>query len=144
MFERLIVPLDLEEESSWRKALPVALDYARHTGAELHVMTVVSDDMLRMTVVAQLIPEGYEQKLMEDAQSRLARLVEVNVPDDITVRRAVRRGSIYKEIIRYARDNEADLIIMAAHRPEISDFVLGPNAAQVVRHADCSVWTVRE
>ena len=144
MFVKMIAPIDLEEESSWRKVLPVAVDYARHTGAELHVMTVVPDDMLRMTVVAQLIPEGYEQKLMDDAQGRLARLTEENVPDDLIVRHAVRRGSVYKEVIRYARETQADLIIMAAHRPEIADYLLGPNAAQVVRHADCSVWTIRE
>lgn len=144
MFEKLIVPIDLEEESSWRKALPVAVDYARHTGAELHVMTVVPDDMLRMTVVAQLIPEGYEQKLMENTKERLANLIETQVSDGVSVRQGVRQGSIYREIIRYARDCQADLIIMAAHRPEIADFLLGPNAAQVVRHADCSVWTIRE
>ena len=144
MFVNMVVPIDLDEESSWRKVLPVAVDYARHTGAELHVMTVVPDDMLRMTVVAQLIPEGYEQKLIDDAQGRLARLTEANVPDDVTVRQAVRRGSVYKEIIRYARDSQADLIIMAARRWEISDYLLGPNAAQVVQHANCSVWTIRE
>ena len=144
MFRRIVVPIDLEEESSWHKVLPVAVDYTRHTEAELHVMTVIPDDMLRMTVVAQLIPEDYEQKLMEDAQARLARLTEEHVPEELTVRRVVRQGSVYKEIIRYARDTQADLIIMAAHRPEIADYLLGPNAAQVVRHADCSVWTVRE
>ena len=86
MFRRIVVPIDLEEQSSWHKALPVAVDYSRHTGAELHVMTVVPDDMLRMTIVAQIIPEGYEQKLMDDAQGRLARLTEENVPDDLIVR----------------------------------------------------------
>jgi len=144
MFQKIVVPVDLEEESSWRKTLPVAMDYARHTEAELHVMTVVPDHLLRMTVVAQLIPAGHEQKLMEDAQERLASLVETNISDELTVRQAVRGGSVYKEILRYARDAQADLIIMTAHRPEISDYLLGPNAAQVVRHADCSVWTIRE
>lgn len=144
MFRTIVVPVDLEEESSWHKALPVAIDYARHAAAELHVITVVPDNMLRMTVVAQLIPEDYEEKLRSDASERLSRLLETTVPDDMTVQRAVRLGSIYKEIIRYARDNRADLIIMAAHRPELSDYLLGPNAAQVVRHADCSVWSIRE
>ena len=144
MFRKIIVPIDLEEQSSWQKTLTVAVDYTRHIEAELHVMTVVPDHMLKMTVVAQLIPEDYEQKLMEDAQERLASLVKANIPDELSVRQAVRRGSVYKEVIRYARDIQADLIIMAAHRPEISDYLLGPNAAQVVRHADCSVWTIRE
>ena len=143
MFRKIIVPIDLEEESSWTKALPIAVDYARHTGADLHAITVVPDHLLKMTVVAQLIPEGYEEKLMDDAERRLSQLIEVKVPEDLSVRQAVRRGSVYKEILRYARDVQADLIIMAAHRPELSDYLLGPNAGQVVRHANCSVWTVR-
>jgi nucleotide-binding universal stress UspA family protein len=143
MFQRIIVPIDLEEESSWHKVLPVAIDYARHVGAELHVISVVPDHMLRMTVVAQLIPEDYEERLIGDVQDRLSRLLEANVPKDIAVQRAVRLGSVYREIMRYARDTQADLIIMAAHRPELSDYLLGPNAAQVVRHANCSVWTIR-
>ena len=143
MFRRIIVPIDLEEESSWHKVLPVAIDYARHVEAELHVISVVPDHMLRMTVVAQLIPEDYEEKLIGDAQGRLSRLLETNVPKDIAVQQAVRLGSVYREIMRYARDTQADLIIMAAHRPELSDYLLGPNAAQVVRHSDCSVWTIR-
>jgi nucleotide-binding universal stress UspA family protein len=144
MFQKIIVPIDLEEESSWHKVLPVAVDYCRHAGAELHVMTVVPDQLLKMTVVAQLISEDYEQRLMEDARERLANLIEANVSDGVNVRQAVRGGSVYKEIIRYVRDVGGDLIIMAAHKPEISDYLLGPNAAQVVRHADCSVWTIRE
>ena len=144
MFQTIIVPIDLDQESSWHRALAVAVDYARHAGAELHVMTVVPDHMLKMTVVAQLIPEGYEEKLMDDAKQRLSRLLKAKVPGDIAVRQAVRLGSIYKEILRYARDVQADLIILGAHRPDISDYLLGANAAQIVRHATCSVWTVRE
>ena len=144
MVQRIVVPIDLEEESSWRKVLPTAADYARHSGAELCVMTVVPDHLIKMTVVAQLIPEGYEEKLVADAKARLAELVKARLPADLAVQQAVRQGSVYKEILRYARDAEADLIIMAAHRPEMTDYLLGPNAAQIVRHADCSVWVVRE
>jgi nucleotide-binding universal stress UspA family protein len=136
--------VDLDEESSWRKALPVAVDFARHGGARLHVMTVVPDEHIRMTIVAQLIPEGYEQRIVDDAKQRLSALLKQHAPDDLPIQQAVRRGGIYKEILRYARDTGADLVIMAAHRPEMRDYLLGSNAAQIVRHADCSVWVVRE
>jgi nucleotide-binding universal stress UspA family protein len=35
------------------------------------------------------------------------------------------------------------MIVMASHRPELKDYLLGPNAARVVRHAECSVLVVR-
>ena len=36
------------------------------------------------------------------------------------------------------------LIVMGSHHPELKDYLLGPNAAKVMRHADCSVMVVRE
>jgi nucleotide-binding universal stress UspA family protein len=144
MVQKIVVPLDLDEESSCRKTLPTAVDYARHSGAQLHVLTVVPDEHFKMTIVAQLISEDYEQRIVDDARERLSTFLKQHGPADVPVEQSVRRGSIYKEILRYARDTEADLVIMAAHRPEMSDFLLGSNAAQIVRHADCSVWIVRE
>lgn len=38
----------------------------------------------------------------------------------------------------------ADLIVIGSHRPEMGDFLLGPNAARVVRHSKVSVLVVRE
>jgi nucleotide-binding universal stress UspA family protein len=143
VFHTIVVPIDLEQESSWVKTLPVAVHYATDMEAKLHVITVVPDNLLRMTVVAQLIPEGYEERLERDAEKKLAKVVEANVQDDTKIQQAVRRGNVYKEILRYARDVHADLIIMAAHRPEVSDYLLGSNAAEVVHHSGCSVWIIR-
>jgi nucleotide-binding universal stress UspA family protein len=33
--------------------------------------------------------------------------------------------------------------VVGAHRQDLKDYLLGPNAARVVRHADCSVYVVR-
>ena len=37
----------------------------------------------------------------------------------------------------------ADLIVIGCHAPGVGDFLLGSNAARVVRHAGCSVYVVR-
>jgi nucleotide-binding universal stress UspA family protein len=36
------------------------------------------------------------------------------------------------------------LIIIGSHSPSMQDYLLGPNAARVVRHANCSVLVIRE
>ncbi len=38
----------------------------------------------------------------------------------------------------------ADLIVMASHRPEMKDYLLGSNAGHIVLHAPCSVFVVRK
>ena len=142
--QNIVALVDLDDESSWRSALPTAIDHAKHTGARLHVLTIVPDGMFKMTVVAQLIPEDYESRLSDDAKKRLAALMEQHAADGVQVEQAVRFGSVYKEALRFARDVDADLIVVGAHKPELQDYLLGPNAGQIVRHATCSVWVVRE
>jgi len=144
MTQNIIALVDLDDESSWRKALPTAIDYARHIGARLHVLSIVPNGMYKMTVVAQLLPEDHEQRLTDDAKQQLAELVGRHAVDDVQLEQVVRFGSVYKEALRFARDIEADLIVMGSHKPETKDYLLGSNAAQIVRHAPCSVWVVRE
>ena len=36
MFNEILVPIDLEEESSWRKALPVAVEMCRKFAKKIH------------------------------------------------------------------------------------------------------------
>ena len=144
MTQNIIALVDLNEEDSWRKALPTAIDHAKHTGARLHVLNIVPDGMFRMSVVAQVIPEDYERRLTDEAKEQLAALVKEHAVEGIDVEPAVRFGSIYKEALSFARDIGADLIIMGAHKPGMADYLLGSNASQIVRHAKCSVWVVRD
>jgi len=139
----VVALVDLDDESSWRKVLPAAIDNARQTGARLHVLSVVPDGIFKMTIVAQLIPEDYERKVIDDARQRLATLIGEYSVDDVQLEQVVRLGSIYKEALRFARDVGADLIIVGALKPELTDYLLGPNAGKIVNHATCSVLVVR-
>lgn len=141
MYKNIMLTVDLNEESSWRKALPAAVEYCRGFGATLHVMTVVPD--FGMTVVATYFPEGYEEKMLAEATRKLEAFTAANVPDAVPVKHVVGHGTVYQEILRAAKEIDADLIVMGSHRPELMDYLLGPNAARVVRHADRSVLVVR-
>ncbi|HYZ26966.1 MAG TPA: universal stress protein [Geminicoccaceae bacterium] len=55
-----------------------------------------------------------------------------------------RRGQDLPGDPEAARTVPAGLIVMGSHHPELKDYLLGPNAAKVMRHADCSVTVVRE
>ena len=53
-------------------------------------------------------------------------------------------ASIYAEIFGVAEGSEADLVGVGSHRLAIKDYLLGTNAARVVRHARCSVLVARD
>ena len=65
------------------------------------------------------------------------------MPKEVKVQHIVANGTIYDEILRVAREIKADLILLASHRPELKDYLIGPTAARVVRHFEGSVLVVR-
>ena len=142
MFKHILLPVDLGQESSWKKALPCAVNMCRQSEADLHVLTVVPD--FGLSIVGQYFPEGYEKDVAQKVLAQLREFVEEQVPDDVRVQHIVGDGTVYEAILKIADDVNADLIIMASHRPELKDYLLGPNAARVVRHANCSVMVVRD
>lgn len=142
MYDHILLAVDLGDENSWRKALPTAVEYAKTFGATLHMCTVVPD--YGMTVVGQYFPEGFEKKALADAEAQLRTFIDEHVPIGVRAEAVVGNGRIYEEILRIAADTGCGLIVMASHRPEISDFVIGPNALKVVSHANCSVLVVRD
>jgi len=141
MYKDILFPVDLNQESSWEKALPTAVEYCKTFGATLHVLNVVPD--FGMSVVGTYFPEDFEQKALETTREELHNFVRQHVPEGVKVQHIVGHGTVYDEILRVAREIKADLILLAAHRPELKDFLLGPNAARVVRHFDGSVLVVR-
>jgi nucleotide-binding universal stress UspA family protein len=141
MYRTILLPVDLSDEHSWQRALPTAVELARTFSAGLHVMTVVPAFGLPM--VGQYFPDGFEAKMRADAAKHLEDFCAARLPADLAAQRIVAEGTIYREILRAAEATQADLIVMGSHRPELSDYLLGPNAARVVRHAPCSVMVVR-
>ncbi len=142
MYKNVLLTVDLSDESSWRKALPTSIEYCQAFGATLHLMTVVPD--YGMTVVGQFFPEDYATKAVAQAKRELKAFAAKHVPPKLKTERTVAYGTIYEEILDTARKVDADLIVVGSHRPELKDYLLGPNAARVVRHANRSVLVVRD
>ncbi|HEX6141887.1 MAG TPA: universal stress protein [Geminicoccaceae bacterium] len=149
MYEHVLVPIDIQHRSSWERALPAAVQAARESGARLHVLTVVPDMFAGVDWRYAIRGEQHgsidydRTELMRQARDRLQELVGEHVPASVDTEVLVRHGTIYEEILEAADEVAADLIVMASHRPSLKDYLIGPNAARVVRHARCSVQVVR-
>jgi nucleotide-binding universal stress UspA family protein len=141
MYKDILLTIDMNQPSSWQKALPVAVEMCRLADGRLHVLNVVPD--FESPVVAQYFPADFETRMREEAAAQLAALVGKSVPAGVKTEIHIRRGAVYREIIDAAEEIGADLIVMQSHRPELQDYLLGPNAARVVRHSNKSVLVVR-
>ncbi|GHE21608.1 universal stress protein [Halomonas urumqiensis] len=142
MYQKILLPVDLNEETSWTKALPTALTLCRSFGASLHVVTVLPD--YRMPLVGSYFPKDFAKKAHEAISEAQHTFIKENIPEDIQVQSVIVDGSPWEAIIKAAKKLDIDLIVMASHnKRKFADYVLGPNAEHVVHHTKMSVMIVR-
>lgn len=143
MYTNILLPIDLQDNSSWERSLPIAVEYCEAFNSILHIMTVIPDS--GMSIVNHYFSKEAVQRVIQETKDKLHDFVRDNVKEGgVKVQHIVTTGSVYESIITTAKKVNADLIIMSAHRPELKDYLLGPNAARVVRHSDKSVLVVRD
>ncbi len=142
MFKEILLPIDLGDTGSSKSALSVAVEFSQGAGAKLHVLAVVPG--MGMSIISQYFPEDFEEKSLTSAAQQLNDFIGANISSDIATYAIVANGTIYEEILRVAAETGCDLIVMTSQRPELKDYLLGPNAARVVRHSKCSVLVVRD
>ncbi|MBT6829480.1 MAG: universal stress protein [Rhodospirillaceae bacterium] len=141
MYKSVLLPLDLNEKSSWEKVLPAARDICHSSGGTLHVMTVLPD--YGMTIVGQYFPEGAEGDALSAALAELKKITTEHVGPGVALEHIIAQGTVYEQILEVAERIDADLIAMAARRPGFADFLLGDTAYKVVRRFQHSVMIVR-
>ena len=141
MYSHILIPVDVGQPEASKKALQSARQIARDYGAVLHVMNVV---VPLDSFTSTFFPHDFSEKVTEGAREALHAYTAASDLDGIDVQHVIAQGAIYDQILTIAEKVNADLIVMASHRPELSDYLLGPNAAKVVRHARCSVMVVRD
>lgn len=143
MYKRILVAIDLNEESSWRNPLVAAAEQARKFGSEqLIVLTVIRE--IDALVYAQVGAVGYEMMACGLENQLAARVRAVDVYD-LKPKIVVEHGeSIYDVILSIAQEAGVELIVVGSHRPAMKDYLLGTNADRIVRHANCSVLVARD
>ena len=142
MFKDILLPVDLGHSESWGKSLPLAITLCRTMDANLHTLAVIPE--VGPGMVDQFFPADFERTATTHMMEDLHAFTRAHVPADIQVQHIVAHGRVYDEILRVANTIASDLIIMAAHRPDLRDYLIGSNASRVVRHAACSVLITRE
>lgn len=140
LFRKVLASIDLGDEASAKNVLDAALEVIE-PGDTLHVISVVPD--YGMSVVGTFFPADHETKALAKAKQVLHAFTEGHISADVPIQHIVGHGTIYEEVVATADKIGADIIVIGSHRPSLRDYLLGPNAEKVVRHAKQSVLVVR-
>ena len=142
--KKILVATDFSEHSR------VALGYAAALASAFGAEVVLCHAVPTPDILSQLPPggEGYFPPNFTETQEQAAReegqrwLSEAGVSNS---RLIVTNGKPFVEIIRIAREEKADLIVLGTHgRGAFAHMLLGSVAEKVVRKAPCPVLTVRD
>ncbi len=119
---------------------------AEQFDSELHVLHVLQDlvAVVPEPGVAFPPPGDYMDELRQSAEQALQEVIDSAWEQGKQVVRAIRQGPPFLEIVRYAKEVDADLIVLGTHgRAGLAHVLLGSVAEKVVRKASCAVLTVR-
>lgn len=143
MSRSVLCAVDISNQGKDDAVLKEAKRLADLDGAQLDVVTVIPD--FGKSLVAGFFEQSHHDNAVAEAKTALKDqiIASLGADADAQVRHVVATGTAYEEILRVAEETNAGLIVIGAHKPNFADYLLGPNAARVVRHSSCSVHVVR-
>ena len=96
-----------------------------------------------MAIVAASMSPDHNAEVQKIAHEALSTWAASNVPDGVAHELHVVSGTVYDQIIKTADSLGVECILVGAHSPSLKDYLIGPNAARVARHASQSVFVLR-
>ena len=141
---KILFPSDFSELSE--AALKYALQFTRDYKATLHVVHVVDEAyQYWMSMAPSTVPVGAPivEDVIKNAKASMDRLVREKIGADLPVVQQVLIGRPFLEIIKYAKQQAIDLIVIGTHgRGGLTHMLMGSVAEKIVRKAPCPVLTV--
>lgn len=142
MFKKILCPIDFSEFTD--ETLLYALDIAKKYDAELHLIHVIPNLNYFTPYESFFTPENLivveknmEAEVNKDFEDIMKKI-------DVPVKKVVKNGAAFVEIIDYAKSESIDLIIIGTHgRTGLEHILIGSVAERVIRKSPCPVLTVR-
>ena len=138
--QKFIVPTDFTVFSD--HALDYAVVVAKRFHANILIMHVIEPFTYSVTDMMQVVDhyvplKTIAQPMLENLQNRISK-------GGVKSSTVVTKGTPYLEIIKKARKDGADLIVMGTHgRTGAKHILMGSVAERVVRMASCPVLTLK-
>ncbi len=141
---KILVPIDFSDYS--KSSLKYAVNYAKHFNAALILVYVIEPVIYPPDFsMGQIAIPTTGLDMDKRASEELQKLAEKEIPSNVNVKRIIKTGKPFVEIIETAVDEDVDLIIIATHgHSGVEHILFGSTAEKVVRKAPCPVLTLRE
>ena len=136
MYKTILVPIDLAHAEKGKPMIEVA---RKMGGDEARIILVNVIEEVPGYVAVEL-PQGLFANARKHAEEKLKAIcTAAGIKRDYEVL----SGNAHGAILKFAKEQNVDLIIVGSHKPGLQDYFIGSTAARVVRHAHCTVLVSR-
>lgn len=142
MYKTILVPVDLAEDVLTEHALEHVEYLAKMSGAKVHFFHALPDASAFVTAYSFGIKEFENQAEVKAVEGLKKLIAGIDLPLE-RLSYTISFGSPRDEVLQLAEEISADLIVIGSRRPSVKTYLLGSNAAAIVRHAKISVMVVR-
>ncbi len=140
MFNKILVPIDIQRVAASTKILNVAEQFAQQFGSAVHVTTVMPG--YGMPIVATYFPADAKATAKREIEAKLESMVVGKFSGKVTT--SVSEGKRAEEILKTAKRRKSDLILIGCHKHgKLEDSILGSCGTKIAQRATCSVIVLR-
>jgi nucleotide-binding universal stress UspA family protein len=141
MYDRILIPTDGSNEA--KKATEHGIELASTLGATVHTLYVMdlpgAPRALSIRDDEEAIREEYEQY----GQQVTSEVCDMAAEADVECIAAIKSGSVHEEIVRYADEEDTDVIVMGTGYQGQFGALLGTIAEKIVRTATVPVISTK-
>ena len=140
--KKILCPIDFSACSTY--ALTYAIDLSLKDHASLYLIHVIETYMGDIGDILKQIDLLLDDKQTDNLKMRLINLIPDEIRTNISIDTLVVKGTPFVEIIKAAKDNQVDLIVMGTHGKTALDYILiGSVAERVIQRSPCPVLSIR-
>lgn len=138
-FSNIVVATDFSKPADY--AFQFARNVAQDIGCTLHLFHCAE---IGLEGDATAPNQAYIEERIKEAERKMQEKYVANMGDFDNYKTAIWEGTPHVEVLKYARENKADLIVMAHHTREVDPekAMLGSTVEQVVLRSACPVLSV--
>jgi nucleotide-binding universal stress UspA family protein len=139
MFQRILVPLDVAQKN--QSALTAAAELARQHKSTIQLLHVIE----RIEHVPDEELKDFYHRLEQNVQRELSAAAQSLAEQGITPSTHIVFGRRAEEVVRFAIENQVDLIVLRSHRydSQTAKFPVGTLSHQLAVLAQCAVLLVK-
>jgi nucleotide-binding universal stress UspA family protein len=146
-YRNILFCTDFSENA--KNALPYAIDLTKKYGASLHIVHVYQDpeDVAEFEISSEIKMDWIRvaHGLGIEKEKMLKKFCSEFSAELPSCHSTLLRGRPHTEIIRYAKENYIDLIVLSSHGLTGLEHVLfGSTAERVLRESPCNVLVIKK